>query len=142
MVIIEAILTLCLSTGFCEPALEDTFTHYAGLQEVAMLRGQSEGVRYGTEQWRPIVAVYFKPGDVDRALCLMEHESGGDPQAKNPNSSARGLMQVMASIWAPHFGVSYDDLYDPHTNLYIAARIKDIQGWQAWSPYNRGLCHD
>lgn len=92
------------------------------------------------EQWRPLVAGHFDPGDVDRVLCLMEHESGGNPDAKNPNSSATGLMQVMASVWASEYGLSASDLYEPEINLWVARKIRDTQGWTAWAPYNRGLC--
>ena len=102
--------------------------------------GTFRGIGDNVEQWRSLVSAYFAPGDVDRALCLMHYESGGNPNAKNPRSSARGLMQILASLWAPHFGVSYEDLYDPATNISIAAQIKASQGWTAWSPYNRGLC--
>lgn len=102
--------------------------------------GPDRGLGGNVEQWRGLVAQYFAPGEVDTALCLMRHESGGNPNAKNPRSSARGLMQVLASLWAPHFGVSYEALYDPSTNLSIAAQIHDQQGWWAWSPYGRGLC--
>lgn len=85
----------------------------------------------GVEQWRGLVEAYF-PGEVERALRVMHCESRGDPNAKNPSSSARGLFQIMASIWAPHFGVTYDALYDPDTNVRLAAQIRDIQGWSAW----------
>jgi soluble lytic murein transglycosylase-like protein len=92
------------------------------------------------EEWRPLVAGHFEPEDVDRVLCLMEHESGGNPNAANPRSSARGLMQVMASVWADEFDVTWDQLYEPEINLYVARQILDRQGFTAWAPYNRGLC--
>jgi soluble lytic murein transglycosylase-like protein len=92
------------------------------------------------EEWRPLVAGHFEPEDVDRILCLMEHESGGNPNAANPRSSARGLMQVMASVWATEFDVTWDQLYEPEINLYVARQILDRQGFTAWAPYNRGLC--
>jgi len=101
----------------------------------------SRSMGSNVEQWRGLVSVYFPADQVDRALCLMSYESGGNPNAKNPRSTARGLMQVLASLWAPAFGVSYEDLYDPETNLRIASEIYRSQGWRAWSPYNRGLCH-
>lgn len=102
--------------------------------------GTDRSLGSDVEQWRGLVAQYFGAGEVDTALCLMRYESGGNPNTKNPRSSARGLMQILASTWAPHFGVSYEALYDPATNLSIAAQIQDMQGWWAWSPYNRGLC--
>ena len=96
----------------------------------------------GVEAWRGLVATYFEPGNVDTMMCLMFYQSGGDPNAKNPTSSARGLFQIMASIWAPECGVSYAELYDPATNTRIARGVYDRQGYGAWSPYNRGLCHN
>lgn len=98
------------------------------------------GMGSNVERWRSLVAAHFRAEDVERVLCLMAHESGGNPNAKNPRSSARGLMQILGSLWAPHYGVAADDLYDPNLNLAIARDIRDSQGWQAWSPYNRGLC--
>lgn len=98
------------------------------------------GMGTNVEQWRGLVAAHFPADQIDRALCIMSYESGGNPQAKNPTSSARGLMQILASLWAPHFGVSYDALYDPETNIRLARRIYDSQGWWAWSPYKRGRC--
>lgn len=99
--------------------------------------GESES---GVDRWGPLVASYFRPEDVARALCLMELESAGDPDARNPESGASGLMQVMP-FWAGHFGYSSSDLFNPWTNLEVAAAIRDKQGWGAWSPYGRGLCH-
>jgi len=91
------------------------------------------------EWWRPMVALYFDPGDVDRAICLMEKESGGDPNARNPSTDAAGLMQVMP-FWAKIHGYTYDELFNPGINLWVASRIRDQQGWLAWSPYLRGVC--
>lgn len=95
-------------------------------------------IGYSVEQWRPLVSQHFE--DVETALCLMEHESRGNPNAKNPTSSARGLFQILGSLWAPHFGIAKDDLYDPELNIRLAAEIYEMQGWWAWSPYQRGLC--
>jgi hypothetical protein len=91
------------------------------------------------EWWRPMVALYFEPGDVDRVICLMEKESGGDPDARNPSTGAAGLMQVMP-FWAKTHGYSYQELFDPGINLWVASLIRDQQGWPAWSPYLRGAC--
>ena len=100
----------------------------------------STGSRMGTnvEQWRVLVAAYFRPEDVDRALCLMSYESGGNPDAYNP-SGARGLMQVLGGH-ADNYGVTKEDLFDPSINLFIAADLRYSYGWTQWSPYNRGLC--
>lgn len=94
-------------------------------------------VPHSVEEWRPLVAAYFRAEDVDRALCLMGYESAGNPNAKNPNSTASGLFQILRFWWAPR-GI---DPFDPESNVALAAEIRDSQGWRAWSPYNRGLCH-
>lgn len=99
----------------------------------------SRGMGSDVEQWRPLVAGHFNPGDVDRVLCLMGKESGGNPDARNTSSGASGLMQIMP-FWAGEYGVSRADLFTPEINLYIARKIRDSQGWGAWSPYNRGEC--
>ncbi|MEX1124284.1 MAG: lytic transglycosylase domain-containing protein [Acidimicrobiia bacterium] len=98
-----------------------------------------QGMGNDTEQWRPLVALYFDPEDVDRAMCLMEKESDGNPEARNPSTGAAGLMQVMP-FWAETHGYDYEVLFNPAVNLWIAGQIRDQQGWHAWSPYLRGEC--
>lgn len=93
----------------------------------------------GVEQWRLLASAYFGWKEVDRVLCLMERESAGDPGAHNGGSGASGLMQVMP-FWAGRYGYHRSDLFDPAVNLWIAARIREEQGWRAWSPYLRGDC--
>lgn len=103
-------------------------------------------VNAGVEQWRPLVAAYFPADQVDRALCIMWHESRGDPTADNPTSSAAGLFQFLRSTWdwvADELGgPAYDTgaPYDPETNTRYAAWLQATGGWTHWSPYNRGLC--
>jgi len=91
------------------------------------------GIGSDVEQWRELVAAYFPADQVDHALTIMACESGGNAGAKNPTSSARGLFQILASLWAPNFGVTYEALYDPETNVRLARRIWDQSGWGAWS---------
>lgn len=90
-------------------------------------------------RWEPVILRYFDPAELPRVVCLIAHESGGNPDARNPSSGARGLLQVMP-FWAAEFGFTPDDLYDPHINLLVSSRIRTIQGWTAWAPYNRGEC--
>lgn len=103
-------------------------------------RRSTVSVPGNVEGWRPLVAGYFPADQVDRALCIIWHESRGNPNADNPTSSATGLFQVLASLWAPHYGVTTAQLYNPETNTRIAAAIWRSQGWWAWSPYKRGEC--
>lgn len=90
-------------------------------------------------RWEPLVSSYFSAADVERVLCLMDHESRGDPKALNPSSGASGLMQVMP-FWADHFGYSREEMFNPAINLEMAAWILERHGWNSWSPYGRGLC--
>lgn len=97
------------------------------------------GAGVGVDRWRDMAGVYFEADEVDRVMCLMEMESGGDPEARNRTSGASGLMQVMPS-WAEVFGYEPEDLYHPVINLWIASQILEQQGWGAWTPYLRGSC--
>jgi hypothetical protein len=103
-------------------------------------RGSSGGVHRGVgnqttdvEQWRGLVASYF-PQNTEQMLCIMKFESGGNPNALNQaGSSARGLFQIMASVWADTLGLSsWNDLYDPLTNVKAARVVYDRQGYPAW----------
>ena len=94
----------------------------------------------GTEQWRSLVATYFPVGEVDRALCIMGFESGGDPGVIS-YANSHGLMQVHAPSWAGFYGVTWAALLDPVTNVQIAADIFLHQGgWVHWNPWQRGEC--
>lgn len=124
------LLSICLSVpGVCQTA------HLDQLQALAVEESEDP-----VERWRPLVETQFPASEVDTALCLIRHESGGDPTADNPRSSARGLFQILGSLWAPQYGVSNSALYDPVTNTRIAHDVWQKQGWWAWSPYKRGLC--
>jgi hypothetical protein len=63
-------------------------------------------------------APFLRQLEVDRGLPvgvlsgLAEHESGGNPNAANPDSSARGLFQITQGT-AQDWGISPDDRYDP-----------------------------
>jgi len=98
-----------------------------------------QGMGAEADIWRPLVGVYFDADDVDRVMCLMDAESGGNPNARNETSGAAGLMQVLPS-WAEVFGYEVDDLYDPGVNLWIASQLQERYGWFAWSPFQRGSC--
>ncbi len=89
------------------------------------------------DRWHPLVAHYFPPEQVANALRVMACESEGNPNAKNPRSSASGLMQVVRSTWgwiapmidAPPF---YEARFDPEWNIRIAAKLWEVGGWKHW----------
>jgi hypothetical protein len=95
------------------------------------------------ERWRPAVieAVYAFGGDdddVNRFLRIMQCESAGLPDAKNPNSSASGLMQQLARYWperAASAGIPGADVFDPYANIYVSAWLALAApggGWGHW----------
>ena len=85
----------------------------------------------------PLILLYFPESDLNRVLCIMGYESGGNPNAYN-SSGASGLMQILAS-WAPRFGYTAGDLFDPNTNLWIARQLRD-ETWSHWNPVKEGRC--
>jgi hypothetical protein len=99
--------------------------------------------RATVEVWRDEVqfAISYwggNAGDVDRFLRIMECESGGDPLAKNPTSSASGLMQHLTRYWderAAAAGMPDGDVFDGRTNIYVSAWLALAApggGWQHW----------
>jgi hypothetical protein len=87
------------------------------------------------EQWRSLVAAYFRAGDVDRAMRIMACESGGNPNADNPRSSAAGLFQHLGKYWASRSaaaGWAGYSIYHPEANVAVAAWLRDAAGWGSW----------
>lgn len=83
---------------------------------------------------------YQKELDEKQAILLIaiaKAESGLNPEAKNPHSSARGLFQVLARTWYDYdcVGDKYD--FKDNTNCAIKIMSKD-GGFRAWSVFNTG----
>jgi soluble lytic murein transglycosylase-like protein len=66
--------------------------------------------------------------EAENALRVARCESGLNPKAKNPHSSARGLFQIMSSV----HGVSERMLYDTDINIAVAKKLQKEQGWNPW----------
>ena len=80
------------------------------------------------EQWRPLVEQYFPPERVAEAMSVMWCESRGNPDAKNPTSSATGLFQFLSGTWAwasVEAGWSGYSRLDPEANIASAAWLVD-----------------
>jgi len=99
--------------------------------------------RDSVEQWRPMAATavfHFggDAGDVHRFLRIMQCESGGDPDAKNPNTSASGLMQHLTRFWddrSERAGRPGADVFDPEANIWVSAWLALAApegGWKHW----------
>lgn len=92
------------------------------------------------ERWRPLVERYFRPEDVDKALYVIQHESGGNPtiKASVPSEQSYGLFQ--ANIGGGlGTGYTVEQLKDPETNVKIAAQA--VYGGSGWSPWGEGVTY-
>ena len=87
------------------------------------------------EQWRAKVAKYFRPEDVDKALYVINGESGGNPTIKGDNGASIGLFQ-MNRAGGLGSGSSVSQLEDPDYNIRLAAQA--VYGGSGWSPWGEG----
>ena len=142
-----------LSAGLVEElrGMQDRHAWYFNPQPATRqtILSQSPGGWSGSvEEWRPLVVRFFAPEKVETAMCIMGHESRGDPSAKNPRSSAAGLFQFLRGTWdsvpLSVSGGSYDSgqAYDPVANVRSAAWLQNAAGWSQWSPWARGECRN
>jgi hypothetical protein len=65
---------------------------------------------------------------------IIDRESGGSPKAKNPTSTASGLLQFLAF----HFDGSGDygwrfDPFNPRENLLFGWKLYKLMGWSPWA---------
>lgn len=94
------------------------------------------------ERWRPLVAKYFRAADVNKALWVIQYESGGQPDAKGDFDgqrgiyAARGLFQIQSSANFPDRPAA-EWLDVPENNIAYAARmVGDGSGWSHWGENN------
>lgn len=109
------------------------------LEESHAFRGMGNRTS-DVEEWRPLVNGHFSdlgPEAVEMMMRIIACESGGNPHARNPHSSATGLAQIMWSVWGDYYGFSRADLEIPELNLWTARQVYDQQGWYAWTCWRR-----
>lgn len=99
---------------------------------------QTISIPSNVERWRGLVSAYFQPSDIDKALSVIECESNGDPNAKNPSSSASGLFQHLATYWperATNAGIGPQaDIFESSSNVAVAAwLVYHGGGWSHWN---------
>ena len=69
------------------------------------------------------------------ARSIVARESGGDPRAQNPSSSAAGCFQTLARHSGRYvkLGYSWADRYDPDVNTLVALDLYREAGTSPWS---------
>ncbi|MEE8491773.1 MAG: transglycosylase SLT domain-containing protein [Acidimicrobiia bacterium] len=85
-----------------------------------------------------LVAAYFQPEDVERAVLIVWCESRYDASAVNPSSGASGLFQHIPRFWSERSqkaGWAGADIFDPEANTAVAAWLRYSSGdWKHWYP--------
>ena len=103
-------------------------------------------------QWAPLVESLFPPEEVDRALCVIRYESGGQPDKVNTADSegrggSVGLFQIAADNWGGAHRVAGLERWPevsivqarrllkvPTINVMAAAAMWRAEGWlPAWA---------
>ena len=100
------------------------------------------------ERWRHLFERLFQPEDVETALRVVNCESRGNPEAKNPRSTASGLWQHLARYWGPTWngqrlpggnraaraGIPGASIWDPEASTIVAAfLVYESGGWIHWT---------
>ena len=96
-------------------------------------------------RWCPYTAMRlyqtgdWQPGDLTKLMRTMDCESGGNPSAKNPRSSASGLFQFLASTWArwgpraaERFGYDNPGVFWGYDNISSAVLLFKAAGPGPW----------
>lgn len=93
-------------------------------------------------RWQTLVERYFPPERVEEALAIIDCESGGDPNARNPRSGAAGLFQFVDGTWthaSEQAGFEGAPPNDPEANVAAAAWLVDYSlgvgdvPWAHWT---------
>jgi hypothetical protein len=61
-------------------------------------------------------------------MYVIDRESGGNPSAKNPTSTASGLLQFLSDWWSGRWNP-----FNAALNLHHGYRAWREVGWQPWN---------
>jgi len=127
--IIKALASLLLCIGFAIPIMPQIKGNHIP----------------AVEQWRPLAQQAlddYEAGDqIETFLRVMQCESGGNPDAKNPTSTASGLMQHLARPYWPAravaIGMPGASPFNVIANVYASAYLLTTTGggWSHWTCY-------
>lgn len=91
------------------------------------------------EKRRPLVEKYFKPEDVEKALRVIQGESGGNEKASGDGGHSIGLFQLN-DAGGLGTGMSVEERQDPETNIKVAAQA--VYGGSGWKPWGEGATYN
>lgn len=114
-----------------EKDLQAKLKRKAEEQKIAAAPKAAVGVSGSCESYRGLVAKYFPADQINNALLTMQKESGCRPTAVSPTND-HGLMQINCTYHCSKVGGNVNALYDPETNVKLAADIYAGRGWTAW----------
>jgi hypothetical protein len=84
------------------------------------------------------LAAGWTGNDAITAVAIAGAESGYNPQAANPSSTARGMWQTMMSYHAAKYAPG-EEWSDAYANARVAHTIwQQAGGWSPWSVYTSG----
>lgn len=86
----------------------------------------SRGTRPDVTRWTGLVEQY--DWHVPTILRIIDCESGGDPNAVNPSSGAKGLAQLYLWDWTARRLFGYTNLFDPEQNIAFAYFLYEDSG--------------
>lgn len=85
--------------------------------------------------WEADVAARWPAEQVGTACRIIMCESGGNPTARNPRSSASGIWQFLKGTWAGYGGYAEAWLAPPHVQHDAAFALWQRSSWRPWSCY-------
>lgn len=72
---------------------------------------------------------HFPQSQWNKAYQIINRESGGNPRAKNPSSSAAGCFQILRGSWR-HPSISFNNgRFNPDANARAARVLWNSGGW-------------
>ncbi len=109
----------------------------AGTEPAAHENAWKPEIEAAPPTWKDLVRLYFRPGDVARALRVVRCESGGNPSAVNSSSGAAGLFQHLPRYWkarAANAGFPGSSPLDAEANIAASAwLVYHGGGWSHWA---------
>lgn len=110
-------MVLFLIFGITLTASAFTVSSKAQIEDFLVYKAQREGL------------------SVSKVLSIARCESGLNPLAKNPKSTASGIYQFLYSSWlyyATPYGYKPEDVFDPIKNIRVAIDVMSKYGFSAW----------